>query len=525
MIRVRQIKINVLNDKPDKLKNKLIKKLNINENNIINYKINRKSIDARDKSNIFYVYELDVNLKNENKFNNFNQDIIKVNDESYKLPKRGKLLLKSNPIIIGSGPAGLFCAYMLATYGYKPIIIERGECIEKRENTVNNFFNTGILNEESNIQFGEGGAGTFSDGKLNTQIKDKNGYIKKVLDIFVKNGASEEISYVHNPHIGTDKLKDIIINMRKEIIKNGGKFLFEKKLTDIEIVDNKIKSIVVDNDKIDCDTLILAIGHSAYDTFKMLYEKGIIMHTKPFAVGVRVQHLQDDINYIQYGRKYKNILPAASYKLTTHTKNNRGVYTFCMCPGGYVVNASSLKKRLAINGMSYHKRDSKNANSAVIVTVNQNDFGNNYNSGIDFQKLLEEKAYNLGQGKIPVQLYKDYKNNIKSSSFGKIKPLFKGQYEFANIRDIFPDYINDALIEGIENMSKKIPGFNDGDTILSAVESRTSSPIRIDRNENMECNIRGIYPIGEGAGYSGGITSSAVDGIKAFEKIYQKYCK
>ncbi len=521
MIGVRQIKLNIKNDTLDELKNKVALKLKIDKNDIKKLNIVKKSIDARNKNNINYVYEVEVNVNNENKLLNKNKsnDIYLKKDESYKINIKNKRKMNNRPIIVGSGPSGLFCAYMLSFYGYNPIIIERGEKVEDRVKTIEEFWKTGKLNKNSNVQFGEGGAGTFSDGKLNTLVKDKNHMMKKVFEIFVECGAPKEILYENKPHIGTDLLREVIINMRNKIIKMGGEFKYNSLLTNLIIKDNTIKQIEVNNSElINCDDLIIAIGHSARDTFKMLHEKGINMVSKPFAVGVRIQHLQEMINFNQYGKNYK-LLPPADYKLTYKTKDKRGVYSFCMCPGGYVVNASSEEGYLVINGMSNYKRDSKISNSAIVVTVSSEDFGNNLFDGMEFQRKLEKLAYEKGNGFIPVQLYEDFKKNKLSTKFKSIKPKFKGNYTFSNINDILPKFICNDLVEAIEYFDTKIKGYSSFDSIISGVETRTSSPVRILRDNNYMSNIKGIYPIGEGAGYAGGITTSAMDGIRVFEKI------
>lgn len=521
MIRVRQVKVSV-NHNLDDLKKKVIEKLKIKNNELLELKIIKKSIDAREK--VRYIYEVDVLLKNEQLILNKKlPDVLLSPNELYEYKITGSQKLNNNIIIIGSGPAGLFSAYLLSLNGYNPIIIERGEKIEQRVKTVQEFWEKGNLNENSNVQFGEGGAGTFSDGKLNTQIKDKNNRIKEVLNIFVANGADEEIKYLNKPHIGTDKLRNVIINMREKIIENGGKFYYNTCLTDLVIEDNKIKKVVLNNSlELDCEVLILAIGHSSFDTIKML-SKYLKMENKPFAVGVRIQHKQDLINKNQYGSYYKN-LPPADYKLT-YNSNKRGIYSFCMCPGGYVVNASSIKNRLVINGMSNHARDTSNSNSAIVVTVNKNDYGENLFAGIEYQKKLEEKAYKIGQGKIPIQLFKDFVDDKKTTKLGTIEPILKGDYILSNLNEILPKDIANLLKEGILYFDKKITGFASSDAILAGIETRTSSPIRIIRTIDMCSNVLGIYPIGEGSGYSGGITSSAVDGIKVFEKIISIYRK
>lgn len=525
MIRIRQVKIEVTKDSFDVLKKKVLNILKVNTSDIKNISIFKKSIDARDKNNILFNYEINVDVKNENKVLKRvkSKDVLKCEEVYYKEPVSGDLNLKNRPVVVGAGPCGLFCALILAQNGYKPIIIERGEKVEDRINTVNMFWEKGVLNPNSNVSFGEGGAGTFSDGKLNTLVSDKEGRIKKVYDTFIECGANEDISYDSKPHIGTDVLREVIINLRNKIIALGGEFLFNSTMTDINIVDDKINSIVINDERhLDCDVLVLAVGHSARDTFKMLFSHHLKMDSKPFAVGVRIQHRQSMIDESQYG-KFTNVLKAASYKLTSKASNGRGVYTFCMCPGGFVVNSSCEEGHLIVNGMSNYKRDEENANSAIVVTVSKSDFGPYPLDGIEFQRRLESLAFRIGNGKIPVQLFKDYKNNTVGTKFYGVNPLFKGSYSFANLNEIFPYYINDALKEGITDMGKKIKGFDGDDAILSGVESRTSSAVKIDRGEDFVSSIYGLYPAGEGAGYSGGITTSAVDGIKVAEKIIEKY--
>lgn len=512
MIRIKNIKIDATNQNQIEAIKKYINKkyqLTIND-----FKINKRSIDARYKPQIFYVYEIDIDI-NDKKLLKYDY-IEEITDDAYKIPKLNKNT-KYRPIIIGFGPAGIFASYILAKAGLKPIIFERGKKVEERIKDVEEFWNNNVLNQNSNVQFGEGGAGTFSDGKLNTMIKEKIRQ-KFVFETFVKFGAPEEILYINKPHIGTDLLRNLIIKIRNEIISLGGEIHYNSVLTNINYDNNQIKSIIInEKDEYRTDNLILAIGHSARDTFKML-NNHLKMIPKPFAVGVRIQHQQELINKNQYGEMYK-YLPPADYKLTYQTKDGRGVYSFCMCPGGFVVNSSSEKNRICINGMSNHKRDEENANSAIVVTVSPSDFGNNIFDGMHFQENLENKAFIEGKGLIPVSLYKDYKLNQISPSFKKIKPIFKGKYNFSNINNIFPDYINNSIKEAIDHFNNIIPGFNSDDAIIAAVEARTSSPIRILRDDNLESNIKGIYPCGEGAGYAGGITSAAIDGIKVAEMI------
>lgn len=526
MIRLRQIKVDVLSNQEETLKQKITKLLKINLSDLTEINIIKKSLDARKKDNLFYVYEVDIKTPLESKILKLNKspDIFFSPQEEYKFPLSGTKELKERPIIVGTGPAGLFCAYLLAENNYKPIIIERGEKVEERVKTIEEFWETGKLNTESNVQFGEGGAGTFSDGKLNTLVKDKAYRGKKAFEIFVENGAPKEIMYENKPHIGTDILRTVIKNMREKIIAMGGEFHYNTKLTKINIQNNTLVSIEVNNNEtIACSNVILAIGHSARDTFKMLLDSGLNISAKAFSVGLRIEHPQRMINENQYGKKYAEILPPASYKLTYTTKENRGVYSFCMCPGGYVVNASSEENRLAVNGMSNYKRDTNNANSALVVTITPKDFGTDPLSGIAFQRQLEERAYMQGLGKIPLQTYKDYKENRQTTKLGKIIPVTKGSYTLTNLNEIFPNYINNSLKEAIEYFDTKIKGYARDDAILLGIESRTSSPVKIERDELGVSNIKGIYPCGEGAGYAGGITTAAMDGIKIAESIATQY--
>lgn len=525
MIRIGQLKLNPEHSEKELLQ-KIAKTLRISETEILDFQIKKQSIDARKKPELKYVYTVDVKVRNEQqtlKKQKSNQ-ISQVNESKYTFPQSGTVVCKHRPIIIGCGPAGMFCAYLLAQHGYKPILFERGASVEERMTDIETFWSTGELKEDSNVQFGEGGAGTFSDGKLNTLVKDAHGRGRKVIQIFVENGAPKEILYTNKPHIGTDVLVDVVRNMRNQILAWGGEIHFHSKFTDFELTNGKLSSITivsgVQEQVYPAEQLVLAIGHSARDTFSILYEKQLPIVAKPFAVGVRVEHKQKMINDSQYGSDAPYKLPVASYKVTANLPNKRGVYSFCMCPGGYVVNASSEKEYLAVNGMSYHARDGMNANSAIIVTVTPDDFESTHPlAGVAFQRKLEKKAFQIGDGCVPVQRFADFCNNQPTTELGQIKPQIKGAYTLANVRSIFPKEIAESIELGIKSFDKQIQGFANDDTLLSGVESRTSSPIRITRNQELQIGNTGIYPCGEGAGYAGGITSAAMDGIKVAEMI------
>ena len=507
MIKITNIKIKAdLSD--DELFEKIYKKYKINKNDVTERRIIKKSIDARNKADIFYNYSVELECKNENKIKNV--QIVKK-EEPFKIIVNRKS--SKRPVIIGAGPAGLFSALTLAQNGIKPIIIEQGKNVDERKKDVEEFQKTGKLNTLSNVQFGEGGAGTFSDGKLTSGIH--NPLCKIVLKEFYNFGAPEQILYINKPHIGTDNLINIIRNMRNEIIKLGGEFLFNEKVTDFEFENSKVTAVICSK-RIETDTVILAIGHSARSTFEKLYEKGVKMEKKNFSIGVRIEHKQSMINKSQYGEITKLKLPPAEYKMAYHGEN-RSCYTFCMCPGGTVIASSSELETIVTNGMSVYARNGENANSAVLVNVTPNDFkGESPLEGMYFQKDLEQKAFKLGGSNYnaPIQRFEDFENNVKSTHIGEIKPTYKPGVTLSNLNEILPDFISKTLIEGIKYFDKSIKGFAHPDAILTGVETRSSSPVQITRNENKQSNIKGLYPCGEGAGYAGGIMSAAVDGIK-----------
>ena len=512
MIRISNIKI--YEDIEDKnLIDFVIKKYKIKKEDIINWYIVKKSIDARKKDDIHYNYSINIELKNEKNYKHFDKVIKK------ELPKiKVNNINNKKAIVIGAGPSGLFSALTLVQNGITPIVIEQGSKVEEREKQVETFKTTGKLNCLSNVQFGEGGAGTFSDGKLTTGINSP--FCSKVLEEFVNFGAPKEILYLSKPHIGTDKLIKVIRNMREFIISKGGKFLFDTKVIDFNVENNKISSVTCRNKNstfnITGSHIILAIGHSSRDTFFKLFDKGISMEAKNFSVGVRIEHLQEDINKAQFGNS-KLHLPPADYKLSYHLPNGRSCYTFCMCPGGSVIASSSEENTIVTNGMSNYLRNNTNANSAILVNVTPSDFENNSPlSGIYFQKDLEEKAFVLG-GKnyyAPIQRVGDFLSNRKSEFIGKVKPSYLPEVTLSNLQEILPTFVTDTLVKSISYFDTKLKGFAEPDAILTGVETRSSSPVKIPRNEKLVSNITNLYPCGEGAGYAGGIMSASVDGIK-----------
>ena len=484
-------------------------------------KLYKKSVDARKKDNIKFCCSVLLTCENEAAVLKENKNATVFSNKKYEWQKADKNSAM-RPIVVGFGPAGMFAALTLARAGLKPIILERGSAVEKRISDVESFFGGGKLNTESNVQFGEGGAGTFSDGKLNTGIK--NPRCRAVLDCFNEFGAPDKILYDAKPHIGTDILVNVVKGIRNEILSLGGEILFDTKLESINAQSGKITSVIANGTKIVCDTVIIATGHSARDTFCMLYEIGVEMIKKPFSVGVRIEHLQSDINKALYGKYWDSpYLSAADYKMAVHLENGRGVYTFCMCPGGEVINASSEAGGIAVNGMSKSKRDGKNANSALLVGIDPDDLKGDLFEGIELQRKIESRAYNLANGSVPITTVGNFVFS-KEQKIGKVKPTVKPDFTFADFTDIFPDFVTDSLRQGIIAFDKKIEGFADCDAILTAPETRSSSPLRIVRAEDYQSiTLKGLYPCGEGAGYAGGIMSAAVDGMTVAEQIISVY--
>lgn len=528
MLLISQVKVKI-DDQNDDLAIIISKKLRVGLEDILGYTIERRSIDARRKENIFFVYNLYVKVKGEKRI--LSKNIPNVSKQVFQYAEVDYFKLKYNTTkkiaIIGFGPAGMFSALKFSQCGVNVTVFERGEAVDDRMKTIEKFESEGILNTESNIQFGEGGAGTYSDGKLTARRKDQRD--KWLFQEFVNAGAPKEILYVQNPHIGTDKLVNVVRNIRKEIESKGSSVNFNSKVTNIETFKDGINLTV--NDTVQFfDHVILAIGHSSRDTIEMLYKNNCEIVQKPFAVGFRIEHLQSMINKTQFGKNNKHPkLGSAEYKLTHKTKD-RGVYTFCMCPGGLVVPAASEKGMVVVNGMSEYNRDKVNANSALVITVDGRDFKSKHPlAGIEYQRDLEKKVFILGGSnyKAPIQTVADFINDEVTTELGTVLPSYPIGVRFSNLRSVFSKEINEAFIEALTSFGTKLKGFDCKDAILTGVESRSSSPVRILRNTDtmQSTNFNRLYPIGEGAGYAGGIVSAAIDGIKASEQILNQLIK
>lgn len=529
MIRINDIRL-PFDHTSDALKEAAASTLNIPVSDIIDLVIFKRSIDARRKNNILAVYTLDVGVVSESEILNkhsSNNKISQTPDTEY-IPPVVSNRSTTRPLVVGAGPSGLFAGLILAEAGLKPILIDRGKDVTSRIKDVNAFWQTGTLNPESNVQFGEGGAGTFSDGKLTTQIKDKNNRVRKILTEFVNAGSPEEILYQSKPHIGTDHLVKVVKNLRQKIVDLGGDVRFETKLTNLQITSGKVSAAIVnDNELIQTENIILALGHSARDTFQMLKDSGLKMQPKPFSIGVRIEHPQLLIDRAQYGKfAERKALGPADYKLVVHCNNGRSAYTFCMCPGGEVIACASEQGRLVVNGMSRYKRNSPNANSALLVGITPEDFdSDDVLAGIEFQRKWEQKAFELGGSDYtaPAQLVGDFLEDKQSQTFGQINPTYKPSVNLCDISECLPEFVTETIRLAIPQMDKKLKGFAMPDAVMTAIETRSSCPVRMLRDDNFQSvSIDGLYPAGEGAGYAGGIMSAAVDGIKTAEAICTK---
>lgn len=539
LIRIEEIKL-LLDEDENALSDKIAEVLEIPSKEINSFTIVKKAIDSRNKNKILFVYSLDVKIKKHralaDKINlpskSFHDKIVRHKIRGhlpfvYKIEKKLNPV-KNKPLIVGSGPSGLFCALVLARAGLNPVLIERGANVITRVKDVEKFFNTGDLNLNSNVQFGEGGAGTFSDGKLYTLVNDPR--TNFIFNELIKAGAPKEIAWSATPHIGTDNLRAVVRNLRKEIESLGGEVRFNSCLTDIEVSKGGVERAIVNkNIEIKVEDIVLALGHSARDTYEMLYKKGLSMSPKIFSIGLRIEHTAEMINRAQYGKFFNHPkLKAARYKLVAHMDDNRSVYTFCMCPGGYVIAAASEKERLVVNGMSKYKQDNINSNSALLVNVFPSDFGSGHPlAGVEFQRKWEGEAYIKGGGKYkaPIQLVGDFLKSSKSRKIKSIIPSYRPGVTMASLDECLPAFVSESIRKALPILDKKIKGFAHPEAILTGIETRSSSPVKIFRDENFESNVKGVYPAGEGAGYAGGITSSAIDGIKIAEVLIKKYLK
>jgi uncharacterized FAD-dependent dehydrogenase len=527
MLRLTEIKLPLAHAEGE-IKAAIIRRLGIAEDELTGYTIFKRGVDARKKNDIQFTYTLDVVVRDEAAIlKHFNNDahIKTAPDTSYHFVAQAPQNLASRPVVIGMGPAGLFAGLILAQSGFRPLILERGKAVRERTKDTFGLWRQGVLNPESNVQFGEGGAGTFSDGKLHTQIKDPKHYGRKVLEEFVTAGAPPEILYVSKPHIGTFRLVSMVEKMRETIRSLGGEIRFQSRVDDIEVVDGQVCAVLLaGGERIETSHVVLAVGHSARDTFEMIHKRGIYIEAKPFSIGFRIEHPQSLIDRARYGNNAGNeLLGAADYKLVHHASNGRSVYSFCMCPGGTVVAAASEPGRVVTNGMSQYSRNERNANSGIVVGIAPEDYPGGPLAGMEFQRRWESRAYELGgkNYRAPGQLVGDFLAGKPSTKFGSVQPSYTPGVHLTDLSTALPDYAIAAIREALPAFAKQIKGFDLADAVLTGVETRTSSPIRVKRNDDdlQSVNTRGLYPSGEGAGYAGGILSAAVDGIKVAEAV------
>lgn len=530
MIRITELRL-AIDHAPEALEVAIARFLKIALKDVISYEVFKRSYDARKNVALAFIYTVDVSVKDEAQvLTHFagNVHVRPSPDTRYHFIAKAPQKMEQRPVVIGFGPCGIFAALLLAQMGFKPIVLERGKAVRERTQDTWGLWRKNTLNPESNVQFGEGGAGTFSDGKLWSQVKDPKFYGRKVLHEFVKAGAPEEILYVAKPHIGTFRLVGVVEKMRQEIIALGGEIRFSQKVTGFDIEDQQIQGIQLENgERIVADQVILALGHSARDTFQALHDAGVYLEAKPFSIGFRIEHPQSMIDRARLGPHAGNpLIGAADYKLVHHAKNGRSVYSFCMCPGGTVVAATSEPNRVVTNGMSQYSRNERNANAGIVVGITPEDYPGGSMAGIEFQRAIESKAFELG-GKnyeAPGQLVGDFLAQRPSTDFGSVLPSYKPGVHLTDLAKSLPDYAIEAIREAIPAFEKQIPGFSMNDAVLTGVETRTSSPLRITRGTNYQSlNIKGLYPAGEGAGYAGGIMSAGIDGIKVAEALALEY--
>jgi hypothetical protein len=530
MLRLTEVKLPL--DHPEgAIESAILHKLGISSEQLLRFEIHKRSYDARKRSQITLIYTLDAEVKNEAvllKRLRGDKHVMLTPDMAYRFVAHAPEVMRTRPLVIGAGPCGLLATLLLAQMGFKPILLERGKIVRERTKDTWALWRRGKLNPESNVQFGEGGAGTFSDGKLYSQIKDPQHLGRKVLEEFVKAGAPEEILYVSKPHIGTFKLVTMVEKMRENITQLGGEIRFQSRVVDLDIVEGQIKGVTLaDGERISADHVVLALGHSARDTFKMLHDRGVYIEPKPFSVGFRIEHPQSLIDQCRFGDFAGDlILGAADYKLVYHASNGRSAYSFCMCPGGTVVAATSEPGRVVTNGMSQYSRNERNANAAIVVGIEPKDFGGDIQknplAGLDFQRRWEEAAFQAGGGGYlaPAQKVGDFLAGRPSTTQGSVVPSYTPGVYWTDLSGCLPDYVIATIREALPAFDKQIKGFAMADAVLTGVETRTSAPIRITRGEDCQSlNTRGLYPAGEGAGYAGGILSAAVDGIKVAEAV------